>query len=350
MLFALGWLAGWALLCRPRHLGDPAATRGSVAVIVPARDEAHSIGRVVTALVLQLRGGDELLVVDDGSRDATAQIAAAAGARVLSAPPPPAGWAGKPHACAVGAAAVCSDVVVFVDADVAPHARMLDQLAREVDEDPRALVSVQPWHTPRGAVEQLSVMFNVTALMGSAAFTVFGPGASACVAFGPVMASSRVSYDSVGGHASPAVRAAILEDIALARAVGRTRLFVGGRRGPMFRMYPSGLRAMVEGWTKGMGIGASATPSWALVATGAWVTSVAGGWLASPWFAIASMLQLAVLARVAGRFHPLVIVLYPVATAFFVVVFLRSALRRVWRRSVTWKGRTLRPDQPTGPR
>jgi hypothetical protein len=59
------------------------------------------------------------------------------------------------------------------------------------------------------------------------------------------------------------------------------------------------------------------------------------------------MLQLAVLGRVAGRFHPLVILLYPVATAFFVAIFVRSALRRGRRSTVTWKGRRLQPDQPT---
>jgi 4,4'-diaponeurosporenoate glycosyltransferase len=208
-------------------------------------------------------------------------------------------------------------------------------------------VSVQPWHTARGAVEQLSVLFNITALMGCAAFTVFGDRVRTRVAFGPLMAFQRATYDAAGGHAGPDVRGAILEDIALARAVGRSRLFVGSRRGTTFRMYPGGMRSLVEGWTKGVGIGASATPWWALIATSAWMTSLAGGWLASPWFALASLAQLVVLARIAGRFSALTIVLYPLATAFFVVVFARSAVRRARGGTVTWKGRTLRPDQAT---
>jgi 4,4'-diaponeurosporenoate glycosyltransferase len=348
VLFATGWVAGWFMLCRPRRLGRGRATPASISVIVPARDEEHSIGALASAVVAQLRGGDELIVVDDGSRDGTALVALAAGARVLNAPPPPPGWAGKPHACAVGAAEAHADALVFLDADVAPHATLLDDLRRELASCPDALVSVQPWHTPRGAVEQLSMLFNICALMGCVAFTALGRRVRTRVAFGAVMALRRTTYDAVGGHASPLVRAAILEDIALAREVTRTQLFVGDRNGPAFRMYPGGFASLVEGWTKGMGIGASATPWWALVATAAWVTSVAGGWLSSPWFAAASMLQLAVLSRVAGRFHPLAVVLYPIPTAFFVVVFVRSAIRRTRRATVTWKGRTLRPDQATG--
>ena len=96
-----------------------------------------------------------------------------------------------------------------------------------------------------------------------------------------------------------------------------------------------------------MGIGASAAPWWAVTGTAAWVASVAGGWLASPWFVVATMVQVAVLARIAGRFSPLAIVLYPVPVAFFVAVFVRSLVRRARRTPVTWRGRSLTPDQDT---
>jgi 4,4'-diaponeurosporenoate glycosyltransferase len=347
ILFSSGWLCGWAMLCRPRRLGEVAGDRPAVTVVVPARDEAHAIGAAVTAIVRQCRRLDEVIVVDDGSSDGTGDVAEAAGARVIRATAPAPGWAGKTHACATGAASTETPLLVFMDADVVPQPDVLDALATELDRHPGELVSVQPWHTPRASVEQLSLLFNITALMGCAAFTVLGDRVRTRVAFGPLMAFRRTTYDACGGHAGAEVRGAVLEDIALARAVGRSRLFVGGSDGTTFRMYPGGLRPLVEGWTKGMGIGASATPWWALVATAAWVTSVAGGWLASPWFALATLAQLGVFARIAGRFSLLVILLYPVATAFFVAIFVRSALRRTRRGTVTWKGRTLRPDQAT---
>ena len=215
--------------------------------------------------------------------------------------------------------------------------------------DPTALVSVQPWHTPGSWPEQLSMLPNLLALMGSAAFTPLGPRRGAQVAFGPVLACTREAYDRAGGHAHPDVRGTILEDIALARRFPATRLHVGQRDEVTFRMYRTP-RAMFDGWTKGIAIGLHATPWWARAMSVAWVASLAGGWLTSPWFALASLVQLAVLTRRAGRFSALAIVTYPIGVLFLAVVVLRSAARR-WggrRGTVRWKGRDLRPDQPVG--
>ncbi|MCU1360903.1 MAG: hypothetical protein JWN99_2192 [Ilumatobacteraceae bacterium] len=354
VLFAIGWAAGWFALWRPRPVPrtPTSATRPAVAVIIPARDEAHIIGPLVETLVLQARAGDEVVVVDDHSSDATAEVARRCGARVIVAPPLLQGWAGKPHACHVGAMATTAQVVMFVDADVAPSASLVDDVCAVLTSSPDALVSVQPWHRPgRGAshvAEQLSVIFNVVALMGSGAFTAWGPRVAGRVAYGPVMACRRERYEASGGHAADDVRGAILEDIAIARRFEVRELFVGSPSSTSFRMYPLGLRSLIEGWTKGIAIGADAAPWWAAIATAGWVASVAGGWLVSCWFALATMLQLAVLARRAGRFSPWVVMLFPVPAALFVAVVARSAIARFGGRQVSWRGRRLRPDQETG--
>ena len=104
--------------------GDPAAHE-PVSVVVPARDEAGRVGACVAALLAQDAEVAEVVVVDDGSRDGTAAVAAAAGARVEAAPAPGPGVAGKAAACAPGAArASAGRWLAFVDADVvlAPQA------------------------------------------------------------------------------------------------------------------------------------------------------------------------------------------------------------------------------------
>jgi glucosyl-3-phosphoglycerate synthase len=91
-----------------------------VSVVIPARDEAATVAGVVAPLVDAhapfLGSGlvDEVLVVDDGSRDGTGQLASAAGARVRQLRRS----VGKGRAMAEGALVAAGDLLVFLDADV----------------------------------------------------------------------------------------------------------------------------------------------------------------------------------------------------------------------------------------
>ena len=98
-------------------------TGRSVSVCIPARDEGSTVGSVVRAVVqpfLATHGGnglvDEVIVLDDGSLDDTAEQAHGAGARVVAGP---GGGGGKGQAMGAALAAAAGDVVVFLDADVA---------------------------------------------------------------------------------------------------------------------------------------------------------------------------------------------------------------------------------------
>lgn len=89
-----------------------------VSVVIPARNEAELIARVVSAVHAQASRAREVevVVVDDGSTDDTAAIARAAGARVIEARP-----RGERGNCAAarnrGAAESRGDPIVFLDAD-----------------------------------------------------------------------------------------------------------------------------------------------------------------------------------------------------------------------------------------
>jgi 4,4'-diaponeurosporenoate glycosyltransferase len=348
-LFLIGWSCGWLLLWRPRPLparaSDP-TPRPPLTVVVPARDEETSLPLLLATLVPQLRPGDRCIVVDDESSDRTAAVAAAGGAEVVPAPPRPEGWTGKAWAAATGAALAGSssggdDVLVFLDADVRlERPDVLDQLSAQVTAAPDGLVSVQPWHRTGRPVEQVSLFFNVTALMGSVAFTVLGTRIRPTLAFGPVLACRQAAYQASGGHAHASVRGAVAEDIALARRFPTVALFTG-RLVVSFRMYPSGLRALIQGWTKNIASGAASVRWWFAVLIVGWLWSLNGGWITSVWFYAASAVQVLVLGRRAGRFGPLSAVAYPLLVVCFLVVFLRSVALTLLGRPVPWKGRPV---------
>lgn len=104
-----------------RQLAD-ARSGVRVSVCIPARDEERTVAPIVECVRQQATaagGGvdlvDEIVVVDDGSADATAAVARRAGALVV---PADSASGGKGLAMAAGLRATAGDVVVFLDADV----------------------------------------------------------------------------------------------------------------------------------------------------------------------------------------------------------------------------------------
>ena len=258
------------------------------------------------------------------------------GATVISSQPLPAGWRGKTWACQQGANTARADTLLFVDADSWFEAGGLERILAGYS---AGALSVGPYHAVRLPYEQLSAFFNL--IMTAA--TV--PGGL----FGQMLLVSRENYQRVGGH--EAVKGRILENFHLSerfREEGIPLHSLPGRGMLAFRMYPSGLSGLVEGWTKGFASGAGKTSRPLLLLIAAWLTGMTLplGWL--PFSALAPLLyllyaaQLGVMFRQVGAFRWYAALLYPVPLGFFFVVFAASVLRS--GRRVTWKGRTIHAD------
>jgi glycosyltransferase involved in cell wall biosynthesis len=98
-----------------------------VAAIIPAWNEAETIGPVIAA-ARRASSVDEVIVVDNDSSDHTADMAAAYGVRVLFEP-----IQGKGEAMTRGVASTTADVIVFLDADLLGlEPRHVDALVRKV--------------------------------------------------------------------------------------------------------------------------------------------------------------------------------------------------------------------------
>ncbi len=105
------------------------ATVGSLSIVIPAKNEATSIGDVVTAAIDEFPAA-EVIVVDDGSTDRTAEIAENAGATVVTHPDS----LGNGAAVKNGARAASGDVLAFMDADGQHDPREFGKLLDKLDD------------------------------------------------------------------------------------------------------------------------------------------------------------------------------------------------------------------------
>ncbi len=221
-----------------------------VSLLVPARDEARRIAPTVRSLLAQQGLADvEILVLDDGSTDGTADVVTeVAGGdprlRVLTGPPPPSGWLGKPHACARLADAAGGEILVFVDADVvlAPHA-VAAAVAVLGGPEPLALLCPWPRQLVTGPLGRLVQPLLAWSWLTTVPLRVAERSGRPSMALGcgQFLLVDAAALARAGGWA--AVRGAVLDDISLARAVRRS----GGRTGvadgsglATCRMYDSG--------------------------------------------------------------------------------------------------------------
>jgi len=135
-----------------RRADEPLRFLGPVSVVVPAYNEAANIAATVRSLVAGDYPQVEVVVVDDGSTDATADIVRRLrlpGVRVIRQPN-----AGKPAALNVGIAQARGDILVFVDGDTVFEPDAVGKL-------------VQPLHDPAvGAVSGNTKVANRRGLLG----------------------------------------------------------------------------------------------------------------------------------------------------------------------------------------
>jgi 4,4'-diaponeurosporenoate glycosyltransferase len=307
-----------------------------VSLIIPARNEAHNLPRLLDSIRAQPAPPLEVLVVDDGSTDATASVATAHGATVIPSLALPDGWRGKPWALHQGALAAKGELLLFLDADCWLEPGGLDAILAAYE---GGAFSVAPYHAVQKPYEELSAFFNLIMVASTTGHGLFGQ----------MLLIDRNLYEKTGGHQQ--VKGRVLENLRLAgiyRAAGVPVASQPGRGMLAFRMYPEGLSSLVEGWTKGFASGASETPRSAVILVALWISGLMIALIALPfsgWSALlylAFALQFGLMLKRVGSFSWLTALGYPVSLAFYLAVFVRSQRRS--GKAVTWKGREFRAD------
>jgi hypothetical protein len=213
-------------------LAPPQVTE-RVSVLLPVSDDTSQVGDCLTAILDQIAVPDlEILVLDDGSNDGTADVVRAAAGddprvRLLTATPPPPGWLNRPHACAQLAATATGSILVFIDATVRLAPQAIAASVAVLRDTGLDLVSPHPRQVteslPERLVQPLLQWSWLTTLPLHRSERLPWPSLSATN--GQLLVMDAETYRRCGGHT--ASRDTVLDDRELLRAVKRS----GGRGG-----------------------------------------------------------------------------------------------------------------------
>jgi hopene-associated glycosyltransferase HpnB len=342
-----------------------------VAAIIPARDEAETIERVIKAhMASDYPGAFRVILVDDGSSDDTALRAHAAGRAgrldIAAAPPLPTGWTGKLAAQRAGFERLREThanarYVLFADADIEFAPQALRRLVAAAEDADLALVSLMARLDSRGAWGGMLIPAFVYFFQMLYPFArANDPRARLAAAAGGCMLVRTDALTAAGGI--EALKGAFIDDCALARRLkhegaGAPRnTFIGLAQGDEIVSRRDN-RALRSIWSMGARSAfAQLDHSWGnLFAAVAGLLAVFVApvliMLATPFHRDASAGTLGYFAVLimASTYRPMTTyyrqsaaatLLLPVATLFYAAMTISSGLDHARGKGGRWKGRT----------
>jgi hypothetical protein len=334
-----------------------------VSVLVPVRNEADNLRKLLPALKASSYGNMEVIVLDDESRDGSGEIASTilrdAGfpARVVTGQPWSLGLglSGKAHACAQLAEFARGEILIFCDADMVPSPDAVGLTASHMTSprfgDHAAGLSALPGQTCRGWRERLLIpwIMHLPLMISVPLFCSWRlPFGTMQMANGQWIAIYARDYVASGGHRR--LGATPLEDVALARLVHRV---TGRGIRPVFAageitaaMYPD-WGSMLAGFSKNLVAIGGGTPARFLFVT-LMMNMVflfpVWGWVVHPGLAAAGLsaclftrLLTAAVFKMPARdllMHPVSLVLLDLAAW--------KSIACSWRGAYEWKDRVVK--------
>ena len=346
--------------------GEPPATLGpiSISVLIPARNEEAGIEEAVRSALQSGCAGTELevVVLDDHSSDRTAERVRAlslldARVRLELAPPLPAGWCGKQHACWVLAQRARHGLLLWVDADVRLEPGGASRLAGFLHVSGAGLVSGVPRQLTGTLSEKMLIPLIHFVLLGFLPLDRMRKSTSPAYASGcgQLFLASKEAYFQAGGHA--AIRATLHDGIHLPRAFRQAGLatdLCDATPLASCRMYHGAVqtwRGLAKNATEGLGSNRMIVPATVLLGlgqVGPWVVMVMAWILEGPGslaFALGWLggfpglfIRLAGVARF--RQSALGAVLHPIGVALLLTIQWQARLMAWLGMRFAWRGRS----------
>ena len=231
--------------------------RPLISILIPARNEEDNIKRCINSLLKQDYDNLEILVLDDGSIDKTAEIVNElikkdARIRLYFGKPLARGWLGKSYACQQLAGHAKGQYLLFVDADTLHFPTSVSSaiaclLKYKVD-----ALSVFAKQIMVTLPERMVIPFGNFMIMGFMPLALIRRSRRAlfCTAIGQYMLFKKDIYKAIGGHES--VKGEILEDVIISKQVKRCGykfMIFDGRSNLYCRMYHN-FSEVVSGYSK----------------------------------------------------------------------------------------------------
>ena len=342
---------------------QPPASSGCepVSILIPARNEEHSIENSIRAALGSRNVDLELIVLDDHSKDRTADIVKRIAAedkrlRLFAAPPLPPGWCGKQFACSVLAHLATKPVLCFIDSDVELTRTGVARMIKALRRGNSGLISGFPQQLTLTALEQLLLPLMHFLLLGFLPLSgmrrvlhpAFGAGC------GQIFVADREAYNRAGGHA--AIRCSRHDGLTLPKAFRRAGIMtdlcdatsIASCR--MYRNAHEVFFGLLKNADEGIASPGRILPFSCMLLVGQVlpVLLFAYAWTAIPSHTLRLLSTLALVASylprliassrfrqplLAGFFHPLAILL-------LLAIQWYALLRSVLRIPATWKGRS----------
>ena len=337
-----------------------AASGERVAVLIPARDEAASIGACLQHVLACPWPDLEVWVLDDGSTDATRSICESWAGRdarvsIIEGLALPEGWNGKQHACWRLSQATQASWLLFIDADVRLTADAIPRLLSSASSQQVDLLSGFPFQETRTWSEKLLIPLMHTILLGYLPLDRMrvSTGPEFAAGCGQLFFARHEAYRAVDGHR--AIAQSRHDGIQLPRVFRRhglkTDIFDASDLA-VCRMYTNArevIRGLLKNATEGLASDKTIIPFTILLLGGAVLPSVSfwcslagsGAWYLTLAFAVAVVLSYCPRMMAAKRFRQswLGAVLHPVAVLLFLSLqWVAWAAERCGYR-VTWRGR-----------
>jgi len=335
-LFALVAFLNLVLMRRPvAREGGP-----DVLILIPARDEAENMERLLTAL-----GDARVMVFDDDSSDGTGEIAARHGATVLRGGPLLAGWTGKNRAChLLASAAIESDPaewLLFIDADVRPGPDFLATMRTLAAGAKPSVGAITGFPTilPGRGIEPLFLAWVGWILLATNPYGIVDRTGKGHNRFlnGQVTMWRRDVYARLWPN--EAVKGKVMEDVSMGRLLAKEGVrveVVNLSRVMAVKMYDT-WRQTLDGMSKNSHEVANSTAG--TLALTALMLFLGWGWLAGGFWAVALFWVSGLFVVLTCRAPLWPVLFMPLIPTIAAMTLVRSL---IWHRTgqVMWKGRT----------